>query len=100
MMDVIRRVCQTEGTVGFFRGVFPPLFGSSLYRSTQFAVFEASYTFCEQKGWNKEIIPYTGGLAFATLASGICGSASRSVIESPIEYAKVKRQTLQTWHFR
>ncbi|CAE7369213.1 rep [Symbiodinium microadriaticum] len=44
-------------------------------------------------------IPGTGGLALATVFAGLCGSSARAVIESPIEYAKVKRQTGQTWHF-
>lgn len=100
MMSVIKRIWATEGTVGFFRGVVPPLCGSSIYRSTQFAVFESVFTLCEQNGWNKDVIPLTGGLAWATLFSGACGASARAVIEQPIEYAKVKRQTNQTWYVR
>lgn len=100
MMSVIQRIWRTEGLVGFFRGVFPPLCGSSVYRSTQFAVFEASYTLFQEKGWNKELVPLSGGLAWATVGAGISGASARAVIESPIEYAKVKRQTNQTWYFR
>ena len=29
--------------------------------------------------------------------AAICGASSRAIIESPIEYAKVKQQTGQTW---
>lgn len=100
MTGVITRIWQKEGLVGFFRGVFPPLCGSSFYRSTQFAVFEAVYTKCQEQGYDKELIPMAGGLAWATVGAGFCGGSARAVIESPIEYAKVKRQTGQTWHLR
>jgi len=99
MTGVISRVWRSEGPVGFFRGVFPPLFGSSVYRSTQFAVFEAVYGKTKEMGLDRALIPGTGGLAWATVFSGMCGASARAVLESPIEYAKVKRQTGQTWHF-
>jgi len=40
----IENVYKTEGAIGFYRGWIPPFMGSILYRSTQFAVFEAAYT--------------------------------------------------------
>lgn len=99
MASVIRRVWQLEGPVGFFRGVLPPLFGSSVYRSAQFAVFEAVHTKTTELGWDQAKIPCSGGLAWSTVAAGVCGAAARAVVESPIEYAKVKRQTGQAWRF-
>eukprot|EP00927_Polykrikos_kofoidii_P067509 TRINITY_DN62997_c0_g1_i1.p1 TRINITY_DN62997_c0_g1~~TRINITY_DN62997_c0_g1_i1.p1 ORF type:complete len:303 (-),score=44.34 TRINITY_DN62997_c0_g1_i1:73-930(-) len=100
MAGVIKRVWRTEGVVGFFRGVIPPFCGSSVYRSTQFAVFEAVYTRMKGTGLDTATIPHTGGLAWGTVVAGVCGASSRAVIESPIEYAKVKRQTGQTWQVR
>lgn len=100
MLSVCKRVWQTEGFRGFFRGVVPPFCGSSVYRSTQFAVFEAVYTWCELNGYNKELIPLSGGLAYTTVISGMCGASARAFIEQPIEYAKVKRQTGQVWYVR
>lgn len=99
MLGVIKRVWRTEGPIGFFRGVWPTLFGSSFYRSAQFAVFEAANTRAAELGLDQEKIPCSGGLAWSTLASGFCGGAARSIVESPIEYAKVKRQTGQVWRF-
>jgi len=98
MMGVIRRIWKVEGIPGFFRGVVPPLLGSSVYRSMQFAAFEAAFTRAAELGWDKDKIPYSGGLAWATVGAGMCGASARAVIESPIEYAKVKGQTGQTWH--
>lgn len=97
MLGVIRKVWRMEGPVGFFRGVFPPLMGSSVYRSAQFAVFEAVYTREQELGWDKALVPGGAGLAWATVFAGMCGASARSIVESPIEYAKVKRQTGQVW---
>jgi len=99
MVGIIKRIWRTEGIVGYFRGVVPPLMGSSVYRSTQFAVFETVFTKSKELGLDKALIPGSGGLAWATLFAGVCGASARAVIEQPIEYAKVKRQTMQAWHF-
>lgn len=98
MLGIIKRVWRSEGPVGFFRGVVPPLLGSSVYRSAQFAVFEAVFTRTQELGLDKATVPGSGGLAYATVLAGVCGASARAVIESPIEYAKVKRQTGQVWH--
>lgn len=100
MAGVVRRVWRTEGVRGFYRGVVPPLMGSSVYRSLQFAVFEAVYTREKELGWDQALVPGAGGLAWATVAAGACGASARAVGESPIEYAKVKRQTGQVWQLR
>ena len=44
-------------------------------------------------------IPYTFGLEWRTLCAGIAGGTARTLVECPFEYAKVKRQTGQQWHF-
>ncbi|XP_022087229.1 mitochondrial arginine transporter BAC2-like isoform X4 [Acanthaster planci] len=42
----------------------------------------------------------TGGLQVRVLLAGACGSTARAIIESPLELAKIRRQTQQTWQFR
>lgn len=32
-MDIVKDVYRNEGPVGFYRGCFPPFFGSIIYRS-------------------------------------------------------------------
>ena len=46
----------------FSRGCIPPLWGSGIFRSTQFAVFEAVYTYCDKSPFLKSEIPGTFGL--------------------------------------
>ena len=53
-----------EGNIkGLYRGATPPLLGSGIYRSMQFAAFEGVYTYLGEKAvWSKHEIPCTGGL--------------------------------------
>lgn len=44
MMSAFSTVFRTQGILGLYKGWFPPLWGSGIYRSVQFAVFEALYT--------------------------------------------------------
>ncbi|XP_077862528.1 uncharacterized protein LOC144344475, partial [Saccoglossus kowalevskii] len=55
------KTLRTQGIIGLYRGCIPPLWGSGIYRSTQFAVFEAGYTFLDTPFGRSEL-PLTGGL--------------------------------------
>ncbi|KAJ7378119.1 hypothetical protein OS493_024784 [Desmophyllum pertusum] len=72
--------------------------GSGIYRSTQFAVFEALYTYFN--GFGTRQIPFTGGLQIRVLIAGAAASTTRAIIETPLELAKVRRQTGQSWQFK
>ena len=83
---------KKEGPIGFYRGWVPPFFGSVIYRSVQFSVFEATYTFMADKEAMCKPIPFAfGGLEWRTLLAGWAGGSARSFIECPFEYVKVKR---------
>lgn len=69
---------------------------SMLSLFSQFAVFEALYTKWDTP-FMREELPYTFGLQYRVVLAGLASATSRAVIESPIEYAKVKRQTGQSW---
>lgn len=43
MIHVARQVYRLEGIRGFYRGIIPPLIGSSIYRSVQFAAYGFAY---------------------------------------------------------
>lgn len=91
--ETILNVWRNQGPIGFYRGSIPPFFGSVIYRSTQFSVFELFYTrWSTSQGMCAEI-PGLFGLEWRTLFAGILGGSARSFIECPFEYAKVKRQT-------
>lgn len=86
----VASIWTTEGFLGFYRGCIPPFFGSVIYRSTQFSVFEAFYT---KWGSNEDMckeVPGMFGVEYRTIAAGFLGGSARSCIECPFEYAKVK----------
>ena len=62
-------------------------------------MFEALYTKWDNEFMKREI-PFTYGLQYRVIAAGLIAASSRAVIESPIEYAKVRRQTGQSWEVR
>ncbi|XP_078657745.1 uncharacterized protein LOC144903474 [Branchiostoma floridae x Branchiostoma belcheri] len=92
------KVLRTQGIVGLYRGCIPPLWGSGIFRSTQFAVFEAVYTYMDNS-FGKYELPMTGGLQVRVCVAGACGSTARAIIECPLELAKIRRQTGQSWQF-
>jgi solute carrier family 25 carnitine/acylcarnitine transporter 20/29 len=118
-LQALRKVWRAEGVRGLYRGWIPPLWGSGLYRSTQFAVFEALFTKWDANRISTDplsrpafaadvtrrvnlntVIPGTFGLETRVVEAALCASFARAVIESPIEYAKVARQTGQSWALR
>ncbi|XP_031569673.1 mitochondrial ornithine transporter 2-like [Actinia tenebrosa] len=99
MIKSFVKTLREQGIRGLYRGCVPPLWGSGIYRSTQFAVFEAVYTMLNTRNGIREI-PFTGGIQIRVLVSGAFASTARAIIETPLELAKVRRQTGQTWHFK
>ena len=62
-IETIKKVYKTEnGLRGFYKGWFPPLCGSIIFRSLQFAVYETFYTFAEKYPQTHEHIPMSGGI--------------------------------------
>ena len=93
------KTIQTQGIRGLYRGSLPPMFGSGIYRSAQFAVFEAIYTYMDSP-FGKFEFPGTGSLQMRVVIGGVGASTVRAIIETPLEYAKIRRQTQQNWQFR
>ena len=92
-----RQILSSEGAVGFYRGCLPPMWGSAVYRSAQFAVYDLLYAEAENKyPASLEHVPGTD-MEWRVLGAGAVGATARTVLESPIEYAKVKGQTNQKW---
>ncbi|CAH1242899.1 SLC25A13 [Branchiostoma lanceolatum] len=69
------KVLRTQGIVGLYR-----------------------YTFMDNN-FGKYELPMTGGLQVRVCVAGACGSTARAIIECPLELAKIRRQTGQSWQF-
>ena len=61
-IDSIKMVYRTDGLIGFYRGVVPPLAGGVIYRSLQMSGYQTMYSKCEQYETMKQTIPFTGGI--------------------------------------
>ena len=79
----------------------PPLCGSAIFRSIQFSWYEGLYSYCEKENHPlKQTIPFTGGIQYRVILGGMFAGLGRAIIECPVEYAKVRRQTNQNWVVR
>jgi Mitochondrial carrier protein len=91
-------IYSREGVAGLYRGLLPPLVGSSIFRSVQFSVYAACQAASKDAPFLRAEVPLSGGLELRVLTSGFVASAARAVIETPLELIKVRRQLGLRWH--
>ena len=89
-MATISKVYTNEGLTGFYRGWMSPFLGGTIFRSAQFTAYEAFYTKAEDHEPLKRKIPGSN-LQYRVPLGGILSGTARAVVETPFEYAKVKR---------
>ena len=113
MVECFRRVVRVEGWLGLYRGLLPPLLGSALFRSTQFAVTsdiqhrdvnilyscnnEHRLRFAPQvynsvfshlghsQPWSHHALPWSGGLEARVPIAAVASGTARSIVECPLE---------------
>lgn len=73
------------------------MLGSVIFRSVQFSSYEAFFTATNNNEFVKNKIPFSGGIEWRVVLGGVFSGTCRAVLECPFEYAKVKRQTGQSW---
>lgn len=91
------KVIKSEGFFALYKGLLPPLVGSTIFRSVQFGVYNASYTWMGDYPFCKQTIPGTFGIETRVIFGGIIASTARAIIETPLELIKVRRQVGQPW---
>lgn len=87
-----QRVYVTTGIRGFYRGFVPPLMASVAFRGIQFSAYSGTYSACSKYEALSTEIPYTGGLRPSVLIGAMAASICRAVIESPMDFIKVRFQ--------
>jgi solute carrier family 25 carnitine/acylcarnitine transporter 20/29 len=50
--------------------------------------------------FGREKIPLTNGLEVRVVCGGMMSGSIRALVETPLEYAKIKRQTGENWKLR
>lgn len=101
-LSAAKRLYGLEGMRGFFKGMVPPLWGSSVYRSIMMGAYEAAFTslsrsFPEDHFMRQEMVL---GIRPLVPLSSAFAAVCRCALESPIEYAKVMGQTGQQWNVK
>lgn len=98
MFTTFKNVVKTDGIIGLYRGIVPPLIGFSIFRSVQFGVYNSVYTHITRKfSWASKPIPYTYGLEYRVPIAIVCASTVRCLVENPAELIKVRQITGQPW---
>jgi hypothetical protein len=91
-----RQIVAEGGIRSLYRGLPFPLLGSTLFRSTQFAVYNSAFVALDGTAAAQEI-PGSSGLQSRVILAGLASSFARALIENPFEVMKVRRQTGQDW---
>ena len=69
-----------EGVKGYFKGIIPPLWGSTVYRALMLGAYEFAFTYFsqnyEENHWINQ--DYMGGIRPVVLASAFFASTVRS----------------------
>lgn len=100
-VEACAAIWRADGALGFYRGCLPPMWGSAVYRSAQFAVFETLHArLAEVPALRQRLLPAVSDTEARTPLAGMAGATARTLLEQPIEYAKVKGQTGQQWVLR
>ena len=88
-----RHLWRTEGLIAFFRGCGPPLWGSAVYRAVMMSSYELSFTYLEAFP-DEHLVKgeHFGCVRPVVVFSAIFCALCRTVVEAPIEQAKVTYQ--------
>lgn len=98
-METVRMIHASSGVRGLYHGCIPPLWGSVVYRSTQFAVYDSIHAaLASTPAMRQRVLP-ASDMEARVVVAGFAGASARTLLESPIEYAKVQGQTGQQWRW-
>lgn len=97
-LSAARHLWRTEGLHAFFRGCGPPLWGSAVYRAVMMSSYELCFTYLEAFP-DEHLVKaeHFGCVRPVIVFSAIFCALCRTVVEAPIEQAKVMGQTGRAW---
>jgi solute carrier family 25 carnitine/acylcarnitine transporter 20/29 len=100
MFNTFSTVVRNEGFFALYKGLLPPLVGSSIFRAIQFGVYNSVYANLKTYPHMQSTIPFTFGIENRVVLAGIFASTCRALVESPLELIKVRRQVGTPWDIR
>ena len=90
-LQALRATFREGGVRRLYAGLLPPLAGSVVYRSVQFAAYKSAFTALDS-GWAAAPLPLCGGLEPRVLLATAAATTVRASVETPLEVWKVRRQ--------
>jgi len=91
-VQTILKIKNSTGVTGYYAGALPPLMGSAIFRSIQFASYGATFAYFRDENHflrrNKLF-----GIEGRVFVGGFISGASRALIESPLDLLKIRQQT-------
>jgi solute carrier family 25 carnitine/acylcarnitine transporter 20/29 len=97
MVNTFRTVIKNEGVFALYKGLLPPLLGSSIFRAIQFGVYNSVYANLKVYKGMQNTIPLTAGVENRVVLAGVIASTCRALVESPLELIKVRKQVGASW---
>ena len=94
---ILRNIIKQEGFLALYKGLTPPLVGSSIFRAVQFASYSTMYAALRNESWATFEISSLGDMQIRVFIAAIFSTTCRTIIETPLEMLKVRRQTQQSW---
>lgn len=85
-------IAREGGVPAFYRGFIPPLFGSTFFRSIQFASYGATVAYCRDEDHILRRLKF-GGVEARVFLGGALAGLSRACIEAPLDLIKTRKQT-------
>jgi solute carrier family 25 carnitine/acylcarnitine transporter 20/29 len=97
--SVASSIVKADGFTGLYRGLTPILASTGVQKSVLFAANSSARRAVENSGVDMLTtpIPLTAGLKPGVIVGGVAAAAARTVVETPFELMKVRRQTGASW---
>eukprot|EP01100_Stratorugosa_tubuloviscum_P014081 TRINITY_DN732_c2_g1_i1.p1 TRINITY_DN732_c2_g1~~TRINITY_DN732_c2_g1_i1.p1 ORF type:complete len:306 (-),score=129.10 TRINITY_DN732_c2_g1_i1:47-964(-) len=100
LVYVCKQMIKHEGFLSFYKGLMPPLIGSAIFRSLQFGVYNFTFSLLRNNNVAEGVIPYSGQLEYKVILSAISSATFRTLLETPLEFIKVRRQVGANWYWK
>ena len=94
-VSVGRAILRTEGLAGMYRGMMPILLSTGVQKSALFAGYAGAKRWCDQSKIALLAAPLPGlnGMNLSVVVGSVTASTARTLVETPFELAKVRKQT-------
>ncbi len=93
----MRQVVQKQGFLALYKGLLPPLAGSMVFRSIQFSSYIGTYVALKDTEALTRPVHVLGDMQLRVVLAALASASVRTLIETPLEHVKVRRQTGQLW---